>query len=337
MKQKKESSGVSISNIITIIGLIAFGVLTYLGQLYLNEGDITSSLLWAIGLTVIAGALSFGTAALKGRKVDAKLMIIVQMVLLVIYIGFAILSSRGALKFFDVQSDKENLKEVALADIARIDSLFGYYERAETKFLNNTQTSFDNALEHRVGCDNDVNNLLNTLLVTNKDQADQFMANSKSRILGNTYLSAKDSVQHNYITPCKNAIRTWDVLKVPMIPGNLNSACRGAKATIDLYTTQAQLPVFETVTQTHEDPETHARTTKVVTTLKVNTQTFNQNAPQLKFGSIVKQSPKVTILGVFVLVLIHLMILLTYITASSNGISYGGSSKNRNDDGGISL
>ena len=337
MKQQKESSGVSIANIITIIGLIAFGVVTYLGQLYLNDGDITSSLLWAIGFAVIAGALSFGAAALKGKKIDAKLMIIIQIVLLIIYVGFAFLSSRATLKFFDVQGDKATLAAVASEDIAKIDSLFAYYELAETKFLNNTQTSFDNALTHRDGCDDNVNNLLNTLLVTNKEQADQFMATTKSRILGNTYLSAKDSVQTKYITPCKTAIRTWDVLKVPLIPGDLNRACRGAKATIDLYTTQAQLPVFETVTQTFEDPKTKAHSTKVVTTLKVNTQTFNQEAPQLRFGSMVKQAPKVTVLGVIVLVVLHLMILFTYLTASSNGISYGGSSKNRSNDGGISL
>ena len=57
MKQQKESSGVSIANIITIIGLIAFGVVTYLGQLYLNDGDITSSILWAIGFAVRARRL----------------------------------------------------------------------------------------------------------------------------------------------------------------------------------------------------------------------------------------------------------------------------------------
>ena len=119
MKQQKESSGVSIANIITIIGLIAFGVVTYLGQLYLNDGDITSSILWAIGFAIIAGALSFGAAALKGRKIDAKLMIIVQIVILIIYIGFAFLSSRATLKFFDVQGDKATLAAVASEDIAK--------------------------------------------------------------------------------------------------------------------------------------------------------------------------------------------------------------------------
>jgi hypothetical protein len=52
---------------------------------------------------------------------------------------------------------------------------------------------------------------------------------------------------------------------------------------------------------------------------------------------MVKQAPKVTVLGVIVLVVLHLMILFTYLTASSNGISYGGGSKNGNNDGGISL
>lgn len=321
MKQKNDT-GVAIKDVISLIGLVAFALLTCLGQLYLNEGEMAPSILWCVVFTVIAAALVFGAAAIKGRKIDAKLLLIIQIVMLVVYLAFAIFSASGVLKFFEIQSEKQRLSQIAQEDLKRIDDLFLNYEQAETEFLAKTNQGLSLAILSKKQRSHEVEQILSVLRVSDKTTLDTLMTNSQKHLLGPDYGKKKEQLTSDLIRPCERAIVSWSYMKVPLLAKDLKRACREVCETVNAYTTQATLPIIE-------------KNDRGVCELREARQTITQSQPVLLFGTEVSKSPSTTVLGIIVLILVHLLILFTYIMKPANVTYRGGGSGTH--DGGVEL
>lgn len=318
MKQSNNSR-IAIKDILSVIGLAAFALLTYLGQLYINGGNQSPSILWTVVFTVIAAALVFGAAFIKGSKIDAKLMLIVQIVMLIIYVAFAALTSKGILKFFHVQAEKEHLTQFAQQDLNAIDSLFSNYLNAETDFINKTKTGYILALESGTQCSMEVTQTMNRLGVT-AERLDIVIEEQRKHVKDD-FVIKKNEITNEFIKPCKQAIATWSYFDVPLLTQKLNRTSANVLATVNYYTDRATLPVIEKVDG--------------ICQLKEEKQLFIQTAPALHFGEEVSKEPTITPIAIIVLILVHVLILFTYIMKPAEVVYHGGSGSNK--DGGVEL
>lgn len=139
----KKNNKISIANIIALVGCAFLLLFTFGGQLLLRKGDITSTLLIALG--VIVCFLSLLVALIKVKQVenDFRRWRYVEYALLGVYCVAMYFLSPGAIHFISL--DKDNVKQTAETDIESILDMFQKYEKFEIDALNSTVEGLRNA------------------------------------------------------------------------------------------------------------------------------------------------------------------------------------------------
>ena len=85
---KKKSNGITIANLISVLGFTAFVILTFLGNYMLEKGDLFNTILLCVINSIVLLLLIFFMIHAKTAKNDSKKWFMTEMVCLVVYIGF---------------------------------------------------------------------------------------------------------------------------------------------------------------------------------------------------------------------------------------------------------
>ena len=126
---KSKSNNISIANVLAVIGVVALGVLTYLGRAFISGGEMGISILWAVGVMAIATALLVIMIKAKGVETNFGMWRVFEISALVLYLGFAVLTAKTAVHFFVINDNKDKIKECALHDVEAFEELKDNYSR----------------------------------------------------------------------------------------------------------------------------------------------------------------------------------------------------------------
>lgn len=133
----------TLAAVISIIGALAFGFVTFLGNMYLKEGDYMQSALytsiWAIALLGIA----FIASKFKKARFNFKKNAAGELLFIVLYIVVAFFSMVSFTHFFTVQNKKEQIGKVIKQDIDNVRNMFQEYE----KHVDHRMQEFDGFLD----------------------------------------------------------------------------------------------------------------------------------------------------------------------------------------------
>lgn len=185
---KKKSNGITIANLISVLGFAAFLILTFLGYYMLEKGDLFSTILLSVINSIVVLLLIVFMIHAKTAKNDSKKWFITEIVCIVAYIGF--ISVWAAKPIFHTASVMLNEKELAKAvlnDGKKISDIFTLYESEEFK-LNSTMYDSRSNLHHlsNIIADDDVAaDKLNRLGLGNKINQNKPSFNQKATFSNN--------------------------------------------------------------------------------------------------------------------------------------------------------
>lgn len=291
----------TLAAVISVIGALAFGFVSFLGNMYLKEGDYMQSALFASIWTVALLLVAIIASKLKKARFNFKQYAIKELFFVGIYIILAFFSMISFTHFFTVQNKKEQIGEVIKQDIDNVRNMFDKYESR----VDNRVGEFDGFLDALIAGEISIKK---EYLRYFKDPGpdDNFQKNTNLK-------NFKDDLQPDEYDTMKVLALDWlkksEQIVLDVKPFGLMDVIEDfEKNTTKWYKEIQQYDnTFNTFKQ--EDQED-----------------FTPFTYELGFPSITNEITKVekpTILSLLLLVAAHLLILFVYILAMRDGKSRG--------------
>lgn len=329
MAQKNKTGKITIANIVAMVGIVLLMVFSFIGFSFKSGGEMGISLLKTFGVTAVTALLLWLLIKAKGAENNLKKWKIAEISILVIYLLFTIATSinGGIMYLFVVNGNKENIKEIAKADLEKIDKLYAAYEEFETTAISNTRQGLTNATQPQQKVDNSLRQYL-TRNCLSAQYVSAHIENQQIVALGETYLEKKEryTTERNRIEECVN---DWNTFMIPFEANKIvELAKKGEKElTESSQSSDLKLPVIVLNTESK----------KYVLESENQSSEFQIEGgiESLKFKQALTENDGYSIVAIIVTILLHFFILFNYIVAyRTKTISVG---KNAEDDGGILL
>lgn len=318
---------ISLANVISVVGVVSLGVLTYLGQVLLSGGAIGTSIIWAVGVAVVAAALLIVMIRAKGAESHFGMWKIVEGITLVLYAVVAIFTASMSVHFFVVTGNKEELKKEAKQDIEAIEGLYNEFIENRYDAIDNTivsvRTYNSNGSEEKQTESDVLDNLkAEGLIYSDKidlSDIDEFEAILERAVVEPVELKWEDNLKEN-LKKWNAQIENWSLFYLP-----------GIAAEMSEYYDELKLSLAE-----------HAGDTKLWTldgdgNIAEDDQVYEPSDYTMKFGDMLKSATGDTVIGWVVIAVIHIMIIFNYVVAYRSPTTMIGGKRRRRDDGGISL
>jgi hypothetical protein len=300
MAQNK-SNGISLANIIAVIGIVLLAVFIFLGYLY--GGDvlgisILKAAAWAVGFSL----LLFLLIKAKTAETDTGKWKIIEGLLLVAYIVCAVLSSNRVARFATIYSTSDDLKAEATEDIGRIREAVALFKSNENAALTNTVTGLELA-----ALGESTPELLDFAdqngFELNSQSISNFKAKWQDRIENVT-----DNEQNSYSDAWEDAltrngdlIQSWSVMKIPEAANAMKDFA--PQVTAKLEEISATLP-FPVIYKNEEDIS------------EINKpHEAGQYPIEATFADTFFNKSSYSVVGIILCVVLHAMVLFNYLIA----------------------
>ena len=132
----------TLSLIITLIGALGFGGISFFGYMYLKSGNFLSSILYPTVFTFGLVVTAFLAANFKKARFNFKKNAYKELLFVVLYVFIAIISMVGFTHFFTVQGRKEEIAKKIEGNISNVEFMFVQYESK----VDNRMIGFDGFL-----------------------------------------------------------------------------------------------------------------------------------------------------------------------------------------------
>lgn len=292
-----EKERVSLNNFFSVLGFAAFFVLTWLGELFLTGGEMAKSLLWAGLMTIVFVVLLVVLVRIKGVTSHFRAWKVVELAVLGLYVVTAVLLSRPARHFFEVNAGKAAVRAQTRADVDSVRAIFTKYENFENDAITNTRLGILNSINGT--STSDLKDFYSSMKINPRDvdNVDRYCDLQKEKLLGNKY----DQYKKEHLSRLNNweqTVKDWSLLRIPGIASEGKVAGEIVTALSD-YSKKADLPVITSEGKTHN--------------LVSRKQVFSMEVPKLGLADTLKSlPPSAKALAVIVLVAVHLLILISY-------------------------
>ena len=338
MKEKKNGK-ITLANIIAMLGLVLVLVCLWLGKA-LKSGELGGmTVLIAVGITIAAALLLWLMIKAKGAETNTSKWKIVEFSTLVVYLVLAVLTAPIALNFFSVLSNKDKLQESAQTDIEGIQKSIDEFKKQEKKNLDKTCLGLTNVFDAKQNNETPDDGVIEFIKKENiapdfNEFNDKRINNWKKNKEGEiesidlTGLSTKDlegvevgaygSGWDETITNCKNAIRNWQLLKIPSAIGSIQALSDEVGKTLTSFSKNAPFPEISNESGKY----------------KIFNREGDTYETKSKVQDVIKDLSPFTIMGIVAMVLIHLLILFNYLMAYR---SHRLNKRQSENDGGIIL
>ncbi len=291
----EKSSGVSFANFVAVVGVVLFGVFSYFGQMFLSGGQLGVSLLWSVGLAVVAAALLVFMIRAKGTDKDFGLWRTVEYVTLVAYLVFAALTFRAPVLFMSLMINRSAVQQTGLADIDRIDDLYASYEDFEEKALTATGTGLLAVVGNQAKTVELKAFLAEKRIADNEASVASYCEAQRRLLLGEVYKGNKSNTQEQ-LAVYRNIIRGWSVFQMPHVDSKLAELGEEVAGELTESSARAALPLLDGGF------------------IEKKNQKMAFDAPRTALSDKLKSGARSPLAWVG-LVLIHLLILFNYVAA----------------------
>ena len=329
MAQKNKSGKITIANIVAMVGIVLLMVFSFIGFSFKSGGEMGISLLKTFGVTAFTALLLWLLIKAKGAENNLKKWKIAEISILVTYLAFTIATSinGGIMYLFVVNGNKQNIKELAKADLEKIDNLFAAYEEFETAAIANTRQGLTNATQPHQRVAEPLRSYLNRNRIS-AGYVSMHIDNQQSLVLGSIYEEMKRqyAVKRELIETC---VDDWNTFLIPFEANKIVELAKESEENLTNLSQVADLKLPVIVLDTESK--------KYVMESENQSSEFHIEGgiESLKFRQALTENEGYSIAAIIVTVLLHFLILFNYIVAyRTKTISVG---KNAEDDGGIIL
>lgn len=308
----EKNNGISIANILAMLGLAGLGVLSFFGLFFQSPGgNLTKPVLLAVAIVAGFALLLIIMVRTKGANDNPDKWRFVEWGALVIYLVAAFFAAKPTLHFFYVVSEKEHLQAMAKEEIAGIEQLYKTYGEWKDETLGNAIGQADNYMANpQYQADSEDNPLHH--YVTGK------MAGNPKK-WGSVQDKIISLVADPRIADLQKRVSAWEFLKLPSLASDLVKAEDGAwKRVEDKLKTlkDDDLQLIPVITGGVGEPYALAGLAEF--------ELPTQMAPA--FTKALSSGNHSTALGWIIYVVLHLLILLDYLLSRRS--SFVGPSKN---------
>lgn len=323
MANKKQSSSISVANLVAIVGIVLLLVFTFLGTAYKNGGEFGWSFISTLGVIGFTVILLWFLIKAKGAENNLDKWKKVEIAALVIYVGFAITTSvfGGIMHFFVVNGNKDDLKNYAKTDLAKIDSLFTEYKSFESSAIASTCTGLNNSVKKGQRRDNKLNDFMKDNNISANKQGAQAFEIQKNKILLGSGFNAYYADIEKEKTDILQVVDSWSVMHIPFSAEKINTLAASAASKLSSLSRNANLPTIS-----------YSSSIGKYTIGELQYKNFSIQGTFL-FKEALKGARGFSLGALLVVLLIHFMILFNYIVAYRTN-TVGLSSKYMEEDGG---
>ena len=145
MKSQKEKGKITIANILALIGLAGIGVVTFFGmQLHSSDGTPGTAIIGAIALVAGLGFLLMMSIKAKKAEDNPDMWRYVEWACLVFYVTVAVFFATPFQRFFYMTTEKSDLQAMARAEVQAIQEMYQRYEHQQKKYLTEAAEQIKN-------------------------------------------------------------------------------------------------------------------------------------------------------------------------------------------------
>ena len=219
MSEKK--NGISIANILAMLGLAGLGVLSFFGLFFQSpDGNLTKPVLLAVAIVAGFSLLLIVMVRTKGANDNPDKWRFVEWGALLIYLVAAFFAAKPTLHFFYVVSEKENLQTMAKEEIAGIEQLYKAYDEWKDDALGNAIGQADNYMANPQYLSDPDDNPLHQYV------AGKMVGNPAK--WGGIQEKVVSLMTDPRIIDLQKRVSEWEFLKIPILASDLVNAEDGA-------------------------------------------------------------------------------------------------------------
>ena len=292
-------SRITISAVLTLIGILVFGLISFFGTMYLQSGNLKMSILfpslYSFGLLITT---LLGTY-FKRQRFNFKNNAFKELISILLYGMIAIFSIKGFVHFFTVQERKKEIATKIEENISNVENMFLQYEER----VNERVLAFDGFLDATIaGKTTNQPLYLKYFVIGGPDET--FQKNNKINFFRDDLKPAEyDTMKFLALEWLKKSKQTILDIKPIGIIDVLNNFERNSN---EWY---AKIKEYDKTVNTFTDEAITPPFNYNLNFTSVNDELTVQKAPTLK--------------SIIFLILVHILILFVYLLALRDGKSPG--------------
>ena len=324
MAKKQKTGGLTIANLIAIVGIVLLLVFSYIGHSYLSGGELGWDIVISVGITAFTSLLLWFLIKAKGAENELSKWKKIEYATLAAYIVFAIPASLfgGIMHFFVVNDNKDDIKHYAQADIQKINDLVSEYKDFESQAISKTGTGLRNVTGLNQIADVTLNQFMeNNRIEHTRTSADNFETIQRNNLVGagfeKYYMVIKQQEQE-----ILNAVEGWSIMQIPGKAKLIEELAVSVEKELSKKSNEAKLPKIEYNNGVYTITEAN----------QCKNYEIDGGVNSFQFKRALQNATGFSITALLVVLLIHLLILFNYIVAYRT--STLGISKHGEDDGG---
>ncbi|MCM1376891.1 MAG: hypothetical protein NC097_04540 [Clostridium sp.] len=321
---KKQKDGLSIANIVSVIGVIIFGLLWGISLAYITF-SMPTAILGGIGAAIVAAILLWLTISFKQKdSADPKWRIAEY-----ICLGALVILLTGSIfpfsHFMGIRNDKARLQEVARADIENVRNSIKAFQSEESKYLNNTSTAMLDAFANGGQRDARLKGFMDSKSISSEGSVKSFRDDNSAII---SSISLKDGqngvISYNSgwqesLDEALGYVNSWNAFRLPIGIAEINNVNDEAATVLPKLAEELEFPIIrknEYSIYTVSEGEDHPKPAEY------------HVVPE--FSKALKAVPYFCPSGLLVAVIVGLLVAFNYICAPRSHRIAIGKSKNDN-------
>ena len=198
----------SLADLLTVLGTLGFGFFCFLSINFLTLGDTTTSIIWAVTISLILGGLAFGVKLLKRTSRNFKTFIIWEWVLILLFIVVAFFAIIPFSHYFVVTAQKENIQKKVVSNITQVEGLFIAYESYADDRLNIYKSRLNSIVEAKRVNPEEYKNYGFVGRTDDNTQVESKMFSMKAQLYPSNYLEMKQ-IDLAWLSDSKDKVTNW--------------------------------------------------------------------------------------------------------------------------------
>jgi len=198
----------SLADLLTVLGTLGFGFFCFLSVNFLTLGDTTTSIIWAVTISLILGGLAFGVKLLKRTNRNFKSFIIWEWILIFLFIVTAFFSIFPFSHYFVVSAQKAEIQKKVVSNITQAEGLFLAYESYANNRLNIYESRLNSIVAAKRVNPQEYKNFGFVEGTDDKTQVENKMFSLKAQLYPSNYSDMKQN-DSSWLSDAKSKVTSW--------------------------------------------------------------------------------------------------------------------------------
>jgi hypothetical protein len=298
---KQKSDSVSIANILSILGIVLFGVLLYLALSLKGTLSLGVCILFSVGAMIVLALLSWFSIKAKRAENNFQAWRIIEISTVAVEAIFAIVVAWiFIMPFFYVLGNQDEYKGQAKADLEKCQEVVADFEQFETSSLQVTLSHMENAVKEAKSTgaykwDSITNFMKNHNVTIDTNGLDNFSSDWSKKI------ERRANKWNDKIHESKAIIDAWSLMRLSSAVSNIRNL--EEKMPKDLNNFSATAP-FKTFEQNSNGMW-----------LQEDDMNLYETSLKLTFADSIQEASGFSILGLVAIVIVLFLLLFNYMMA----------------------